>query len=83
MSIMQIILSLTLIGVLLTVSCSTGEKEDVANTIISIEKAALDRWGKGDPWGYTEISADEITYFDTSTERRIDGLESLKKYYTL
>jgi hypothetical protein len=81
MSIMQVILSLTLIGVILIVSCSIGEKEDIESTIITIEKAALDRWGKGDPWGYTEICADEVTYFDTSTERRIDGLESLKKYY--
>ena len=81
MSTMQIILSLALIGVLLTVSCSKGEKEDTANTIITIEKAALDRWGKGDPRGYIDISADEVTYFDTSTERRIDGLEALKQYY--
>ena len=81
MSIVQVILSLTLIGVILIVSCSIGEKEDIESTIITIEKAALDRWGKGDPWGYTEISTDEVTYFDTSTELRIDGLEALKKYY--
>jgi hypothetical protein len=26
--------------------------EDVAATIIALEKAALDRWGQGDPIGF-------------------------------
>src|SRR5262249_39400656 len=35
--------------------------------------AALERWGKGDPDGFLEIYADEITYFDLTQERRVDG----------
>jgi ketosteroid isomerase-like protein len=47
--------------------------------IVAMEKAALDRWGRGDPQGYFEIMAPEITYFDPSTEKRIDGLPALRK----
>jgi hypothetical protein len=58
-----------------------SDSEDVAEVIAALERAALDRWGKGDPWGFTEISADEVTYFDTGTEQRVDGLEELKGLY--
>lgn len=59
-----------------------SSNEDIAGQIVSLERTALDRWGKGDPWGFTEISADKVTYFDTGTERRVDGLEALKQLYT-
>lgn len=48
--------------------------------IIGLEKAALDRWGKGDPQGYLEIYAPEITYFDPAREKRADGIEAMKDY---
>ena len=57
------------------------ENDQISAEIIAIERTALDRWGRGDPWGFTEISADEVTYFDTGTERRADGREALKKLY--
>ncbi len=56
-------------------------EEDVAEKIIAMERAALDRWGKGDPWGFTEISAAEVTYYDPYTDRRLDGLEALRHFY--
>ena len=31
--------------------------QEFADTIIRLERAALDRWGKGDPGGYLEIMA--------------------------
>jgi hypothetical protein len=35
-----------------------------------MERAALDRWGKGDPEGYLELMARDVTYFDpTSSDR--------------
>ena len=55
--------------------------ESISEEIIANERAALDRYGKGDPWGFTEISADEVTYFDTGTEKRIDGIEALRQLY--
>ena len=48
-----------------------------ANAIIAMERAALDRWGAGDPQGYLEIMAPEVTYFDPVQERRIDGLPAI------
>ena len=55
--------------------------EEISAKIIGMEKAALDRWGKGDPSGFLEISSKDVVYFDPSLERRMDGLEELKKYY--
>jgi uncharacterized protein (TIGR02246 family) len=49
-----------------------------ADQIIRMERAALDRWGKGDPQGYLEIMAPEETYFDPTQEKRVDGLDALK-----
>ena len=48
-----------------------------ANAIITMERAALDRWGAGDPRGYLEIMAPEVTYFDPVQERRVDGLPAM------
>lgn len=53
----------------------------IAEKIISIEKDALDRWNNGDPSGYLEICAEDVCYFDSATEARIDGLDNLTKYY--
>jgi ketosteroid isomerase-like protein len=46
--------------------------------IVAMERAALDRWGKGDPGGYLEITADDASYFDPIQDKRIDGLEALR-----
>ena len=54
---------------------------DLTNTILAMERAALDRWGKGDPSGFLEICAPDVVYFDPTRERRIDGRASLSKYY--
>jgi ketosteroid isomerase-like protein len=51
----------------------------VADTIVRLERGALDRWGKGDPQGYVELFAPEITYFDPFTEKRVDGIDAMKK----
>ncbi len=56
-------------------------EQEVAATILSMERAALDRWGKGDPSGYLEISASDVVYFDPFQPSRIDGLDALRRYY--
>lgn len=58
-----------------------AETERIADEIIALERAALDRWGAGDPSGYLEISAPEVTYFDPFIERRIEGLDALCAWY--
>lgn len=54
---------------------------DISETIIALEKEALEKWNQGDPDGYLDLSADDVTYFDPSIEQRLDGLDRLKKYY--
>ncbi len=63
------------------VEISLKTLEGVADELMILERAAMERWRKGDPWGFTEISAPEVTYFDTSTPSRLDGLEALKAEY--
>jgi uncharacterized protein (TIGR02246 family) len=46
--------------------------------VIAVERAALDRWGRGDPQGFLETYAPEITYFDPFSDKRIDGLDAMK-----
>ena len=52
-----------------------------ADVVLDIERAALDRWGHGDPSGFLEICAPDVTYFDPYLDRRLDGLDALTRYY--
>ena len=52
-----------------------------AEQIIMLERDALDRWGSGDPGGFLELYATNITYFDPLTEKRIDGLRTMEDWY--
>jgi ketosteroid isomerase-like protein len=47
--------------------------------IVALERGALDRWGRGDPGGYLELYARDVTYFDPQRDKRIDGLEAMKQ----
>jgi hypothetical protein len=53
----------------------------VAATIVAMERAALDRWGRGDPSGFLEISASDVVYFDPFQPRRVDGIAALMALY--
>jgi ketosteroid isomerase-like protein len=54
---------------------------DVAVTIIQLERRALERWGKGDPSGFLEISAEDVVYFDPYQPRRLNGIDELRALY--
>jgi ketosteroid isomerase-like protein len=54
---------------------------NVAETIMELERDALERWGRGDPEGFLEISAPDLSYFDPFIERRLDGLAALRSMY--
>jgi ketosteroid isomerase-like protein len=56
-------------------------ERDVAAELIEMERAALTRWGKGDPGGFLEISAPDVVYFDPYVPRRVDGREALTECY--
>jgi ketosteroid isomerase-like protein len=57
------------------------EVHGVAAAILGIERTALDRWGRGDPGGYLDVSADDLTYFDPFVPRRVDGRDALRAHY--
>ncbi len=58
-----------------------NQEKDIATRIISMERAALDRWGKGDPSGFLEICDSDVVYFDPFLEKRLDGFKALTAYY--
>ena len=64
-----------------TPKSETQMADDVAQTIIAMERAALERWNKGDPSGFLEISADDVVYFDPFQERRLNGIAELRDLY--
>src|SRR5436853_7519785 len=66
----------------LSVSCERARDNFKPETIISLERAALDRWFNGDPQGYLETYAPEVTYFDPSQEKRVDGSDAMRKFLT-
>ena len=59
----------------------TPETATAAKDILALERAALDRWGKGDPDGFLEINAEDVSYFDPFLEQRLDGLRNLTDWY--
>jgi len=56
-------------------------EQAITATIIGLERAALDRWGQGDPSGFLEISAPDVVYFDPFQAHRLDGLPALTALY--
>lgn len=54
---------------------------EVAELLIQMERAALDRWGAGDPDGFLEISAPDVAYFDPYQQLRVNGINGLRALY--
>jgi ketosteroid isomerase-like protein len=71
----------TSLEVPIPVQMSPQKYTDVLGEVMELELMAMERWRKGDPWGFIEISAPEVTYFDTGTPRRINGREALRAEY--
>lgn len=59
-------------------SCATDAQNVRPEDVIARERAILDRWGNGDPQGFLEAYAPEITYFDPVREKRVDGHDAMK-----
>jgi ketosteroid isomerase-like protein len=49
--------------------------------ILAMERAALERWCKGDPDGFLQITAPDVSYSDPFIDQRIDGAEALTALY--
>jgi ketosteroid isomerase-like protein len=65
----------------ITASCASASHAFRDEAIVALERAALDRWGNGDPQGYLGTYAPQITYFDPYQERRVDGLATMRQLY--
>jgi ketosteroid isomerase-like protein len=72
---------LVIFAAVLTLSNDVAAEEFRPETIIALERAAMDRWGKGDPEGFLAIFADQVTYFDPGTERRVDGIAAMRERF--
>jgi hypothetical protein len=48
--------------------------------LLALERAALDRWSKGDTVGYTTSMNDAVTYFDHVTPGLLQGTEAVRKH---
>jgi len=48
--------------------------------ILALEKAALEKWSKGDTSGFAALRTDEMTYFDPTLNARLDGGDAFGKY---
>jgi ketosteroid isomerase-like protein len=67
----------------LTVRSGPIRVEGVLGELMALETAAMERWRKGDPMGFIELSAPDVTYFDTGTPQRINGRQALQAEYKL
>ena len=75
------ILAILVMASMCAISCSRATYDVQPETIVALERGALDRWGKGDPKGFFDIMTSNQTYFDPTTAKRIDGQDALKKYF--
>ena len=64
---------------ILAIACARAAGPVQPDTIIGLERGALDRWGRGDPQGYLDLYAREVTYFDPMREKRIDGFDAMQQ----
>lgn len=57
------------------------ENKKLTELIIRLEIEALEKWNKGNPDGFLELSAEDVVYFDPMLERRLNGHGELKNLY--
>jgi uncharacterized protein (TIGR02246 family) len=78
---MRTILSIAaVLGLLAGLLYAQAADNSAQSHIIALERGALERWGKGDPQGFFDIMANDVTYFDPGVGKRIDGKEALRMY---
>jgi ketosteroid isomerase-like protein len=74
----RVLIALSLFAAAAAASLSVGAQDFRPEVIIALERAALDRWSDGDPEGYLETYAENVTYFDPTTDGRVDGIEAMR-----
>jgi hypothetical protein len=59
----------------------SSEEQVLADHLIGLEKAALDKWFKGDTSGYETLwSTRSFTYFDAAVTERVDDHKTIEKF---
>lgn len=67
---------------LVVASCGTlATAQSTEQTILAMERRAMDGWREGNPDEFLRISDPEITYFHSTLETRLDGLPAVKALY--
>ena len=62
-------------------SLGVPTEDELRREIVALEQAALNRWNQGDPTGYLDAYAPEVSYFDPTTGKRIDGIEAMRYHF--
>jgi uncharacterized protein (TIGR02246 family) len=52
--------------------------DSLLEELVAIERSALDGWIQLDPSGYLRLFVPEVTYFDPTTNTRLNGLEAMR-----
>ena len=55
--------------------------KDIQDSIIALEKRALEQWNNGNPDGFLDLSADDVTYMDPAFANKLVGKKALEDYY--
>lgn len=68
-------------------ACTTGQRlgpaTNAEEAILAQERRALDQWSQGNPVGYGQSAAEEVTYFDDiAASTRINGRDAWQAYLT-
>jgi uncharacterized protein (TIGR02246 family) len=72
------VLATALLALSLSISSLVAADDFKPETIIALERSAIDRWGKGDPQGFLGNYSQDVSYFSPGEEQRVDGLEAMK-----
>jgi ketosteroid isomerase-like protein len=59
----------------------SSTQESVEDTILTQLRAAMDRWYNGDPSGYAQLFAEDLTYFAPVTAGRLEGINALRALF--
>ncbi|HLA11522.1 MAG TPA: nuclear transport factor 2 family protein [Pyrinomonadaceae bacterium] len=76
------LLPLAITGSPKTTAQKLKSADRLTEEIIALERSALDLWFTGDPQGFLNLYAPEVTYFDPNQEKRVDGLEAMKSLFS-
>lgn len=72
-----------LAGLVPACQADSAGQQDAEQAIVAQERRALEQWAKGNPLGYLEIDAEDVTYFDDiGAHSRVNGIDAMQNYLT-